>query len=229
MESDLASTSPQTPVFLFCHDPPGVETKHLTHPNGARDFDSRDGFENLLPDRAEPGATIASASTPQQRALAAFLRRHRNIVAYFHGHAHWNEFYIWSGPDGDLALHTFRVDSPMKGKISGADETKLSFQVAVCDVASLQLTVRECRWNAVPDEIAWGDCITVSIARRNEQPSSSRMGGETGTHWAPSHPTPEAVAPPGLFPLLAPCSLLPRRAASPRCPRNRSRPMRSCC
>src|SRR5258708_5447075 len=69
----------------------------------------------------------------EQRALAAFLKAHRNITGYFHGHSNWTEFYTWPGPDGDLSLSVFRYDSPMKGKVSGKDETKLAFQVVVFD------------------------------------------------------------------------------------------------
>jgi hypothetical protein len=63
--------------------------------------------------------------------------------------------------------NTFRVDSPMKGAVSADDETRLSFHVASIDTATLQLTVRECLWNATPDapSLSWGDSRTVSLSR----------------------------------------------------------------
>ena len=64
-------------------------------------------------------------------------------------------------------LHCFRVDSPMKGKISSKDETKLSFELITIDVDKQQLTVRECLWNAHPFNISqnidWGVSKTVSF------------------------------------------------------------------
>jgi len=57
-------------------------------------------------------------------------------VAYFHGHFQLTEFYTWKGPDNDIALNTFRSDSPMKGKFSGKDETKLAFQLIVFDTTA---------------------------------------------------------------------------------------------
>src|SRR5450432_2673761 len=68
-----------------------------------------------------------------QRELAAFVKAHPNIKAYFHGHNNGNEFYDWRGVDSDVTLPTFRVDSPMKGAVSGNDETKLSFQLVSID------------------------------------------------------------------------------------------------
>ena len=100
-----------------------------------------------------------------ERALAAFLRAHRNITAYFHGHNNWTESYSWPGPDGDLRLNVFRADSPMKGKISGKDETKLAFWVVAFDTATHRLTARECLWNsaAAAGPPAWGAECDVSL------------------------------------------------------------------
>jgi hypothetical protein len=160
-----------TPVFIFCHDPPDIDARHLTNPNGAHDVNSRDRFENVVgdvyADAPTPGAGKPDGPTTiEQRALAACLKAHPNIVAYFHGHANWTEFYTWAGPDGDLRLSVFRADSPMKGKVSGKDETKLAFNVVVFDTASHRLTARECLWNpaAAAGPVAWGQSRTVSIA-----------------------------------------------------------------
>jgi hypothetical protein len=64
-------------------------------------------------------------------------------------------------------LHTFRVDSPMKGAVSGDDETRLSFQVAAIEPATRMLTVRECLWNADPPRpsLTWGESRTVPLTR----------------------------------------------------------------
>ena len=50
----------------------------------------------------------------EHRELAAFLKKHPSIVAYFHGNENYNEFYTWGGPDNDITMPVFRVDSPMK-------------------------------------------------------------------------------------------------------------------
>ena len=64
-------------------------------------------------------------------------------------------------------LHTFRVDSPMKGAVSADDETRLSFQVAEIDPSTQMLTVRECLWNQDPahPSLTWGESKTVPLAR----------------------------------------------------------------
>ena len=129
-------------------------------------------IENVVPDICADGTTTAVPTTIEQRALVAFLKAHRNIVGYFHGNANWNEYYTWKGPDGDIALNVFRADSPMKGRDSGKDETKLSFQVVTFDVGAQALTARECRWNAQGRDdgdttpVTWGDSRTVSLAPR---------------------------------------------------------------
>jgi Calcineurin-like phosphoesterase len=103
----------------------------------------------------------------EQLGFVTFVKAHPNIKAYFHGHNNWNQFYMYTGPDHDIALPTFRVDSPMKGKYSSKDETKLSFQVISINTASKTMTVRECLWNtnpAQPDNpVSWGETITISL------------------------------------------------------------------
>jgi hypothetical protein len=100
----------------------------------------------------------------------AWLKLHKNIVAYFHGNDNRNEFYTYTGPDNDISLNVFRVDSPMKGTISGidatdgkGDPTKLSFQVITIDSAKNSMTVREYLWNTR----TWGVSTTVSLAPRD--------------------------------------------------------------
>jgi len=170
LERDLRSVPAQTPVILFTHDQPDIETKHLTNPNGSHDINGIDQFENMVGDRASV-KTIAGASTKEQQQLTRFLKKHPVIVAYFHGNSNWNQFYEWTGTDGSIALHTFRVDSPMKGRFSASDESKLSFQLVTIDSKSRLMTVRECLWNSSPKNldapITFGGSTTVSLAPRN--------------------------------------------------------------
>jgi hypothetical protein len=167
LENDLRHVDRSTPVVLFAHDQPDAQAKHFTNPNGAHDINAVDKFENLLEERLADGTTIESPTTIEQRDLERFLERHRNITAYFHGNSNWNEFYDWTGPSHALTLHTFRVDSPMKGAVSGDDETRLSFQVADIEPSTRMLTVRECLWNVNParPSLTWGESKTVPLAR----------------------------------------------------------------
>lgn len=172
MEADLRTVPATTPVFLFAHDPPKVDARHFTNPNGDGGINPQDKFENVIGEVYSDGRAADGPTVNAQRRLVAFLRAHRNIVGYFHGHANWTEFYTWKGPDQDVALAAFRADSPMKGRESGKDETKLSFQVVVVDVAAGKLTARECLWNAGGTEtgkataVAWGQMTTVDIRPR---------------------------------------------------------------
>ncbi len=167
-ERDLAGVSTMTPVVLFAHDEPEGESKHFTNPNGAGGINSKDRFENLLADKfADAAAVNDEKGSPvpaaiEQRAFTAFLKKHRNVVAYFHGNTNYNQFYAYSGPDGDVDLKVFRVDSPLKSEVSGEDESKLSFQVVSLDAAAKLMTVREYLWNAEK----WGDSVTVPLSPR---------------------------------------------------------------
>jgi len=166
--ANLNSVSTSTPVILFAHDQPNVETKHFTNPNGNGTINSTDKFENLIPEVFKDGAkTINDPSTLEQRSFVAFLKAHTNIKAYFHGNDNENKYYDYKGPDGDVTLKTFQVDSPMKGNISGTDETKLSFQLVSIDTKAKTMTVRECLWNSIPTNpsapIVWGATTTVSL------------------------------------------------------------------
>jgi hypothetical protein len=174
MERDLKLVARNTPVIVFAHDPPDADSKHFQNPNGAHDINNTDKFENLLEDRladAEEGIREKQASALlEQAAWEDFVRNHPNVTAYFHGHNNWNQFYDWTGPNHTVALHTFRVDSPMKGKVSTTDETKLSFQIATIDTASRTMTVREVLWNADPQHpnapAVWGGSTTVALNPR---------------------------------------------------------------
>jgi Calcineurin-like phosphoesterase len=167
MDRDLADVSPSTPVIIVTHDPPDGESNQFTNPNGSHDISAHDRFENLLSDTFADGTTAGVPDIIERRALERFFDRHPNITAYFHGHANWNEFYDWTGPDHTAHIHTFRVDSPMKGRISRKDETKLSFQVVTLDPATRTMTVRECLWDADRAHprapVKWGASTTVVL------------------------------------------------------------------
>ena len=169
MEKDLRKISIKMPVIIFTHDQPECEAKHFTSPNSSN-INAVDGFENLLPECYKDGPTAnADGGTTliEQQGWISFLKKHPNIKAYFHGNSNWNQFYVYSGLCNEVALNTFRVDSPMKGKYSSKDETKLSFQVISIDTNSLIMTVRECLWNTAPlneaKPLQWGDSKTISL------------------------------------------------------------------
>ena len=168
MEKDLQNVSSKTPVILFTHDQPECEAKHFTNPDKARGINANDRFEDLVDEVYKDGTTAVAGKTDiEQRGWVSFLKRHPNIKAYFHGNENFNEYYVYKGPDNDVALNTFRVDSPMKGDYSRADETKLSFQLITIDTNTMAMTVRECLWNTNPanpgENIKWGDSKTVTL------------------------------------------------------------------
>jgi len=172
MEKDLAKISSSTPVIILTHDEPECESKHFTNPNGNHDINATDKFENLLIEKLKDGLTTKSETTIEQRGFAKFIKAHKNIKAYFHGNTNFNEFRSYNGPDKNIDLKIFRVDSPMKGDISGldakdgkGDETKLSFQVISLNGETKTLTVRECLWNTTGagSHLVWGQNCTISL------------------------------------------------------------------
>jgi hypothetical protein len=166
MEQDLKKIKPATPVLLFTHSMPELEARFFTNPNGQHTINNIDKFENLLPETFKDGKSIKDTAVYEERGLAAFLKRHPEVKAYFHGHNNWNEFYDWQSPDKDFSIPCFRVDSPMKGRKSAKDETRLSFQLISIDTLAKTMTVRECRWNTMPGNPAifeWGDHKTMSL------------------------------------------------------------------
>ncbi len=145
MEKDLTKISPRTPVLVFAHDPPEGDPKHFTDPAGKK-INAQDKFEYLL---------TQFYNTGYEREWDLFLRKHYNIKGYFHGHSNYQEFYTYTGVDGDLSLPCDRVDSPMKGKLSSKDEKLLSFQEIIIHPAKHQLEIKECLWNT-GEKIKWG-------------------------------------------------------------------------
>ena len=167
MEKDLLKVNANTPVFLFTHSMPDVEARFFINPNGKHDVNDHDKFENLVTENFKDGDSINVIALKEQRGFVAFLKQHPNIKAYFHGHSNYTEFYNWKGPDNDILLHCFRADSPLKGKYSIKDETKLSFELVSVNTTNRRLTVREVLWNSQPAKkqphCTWGTSTTVSF------------------------------------------------------------------
>jgi len=170
MEKDLDTVSKTTPVMIFTHDQPTVESKHFTNPLPPHTMTRENKFENLLEENYKEGNKASSEgqeTNAEQREFVRFVKLHPNIKAYFHGNNNWCEFYTYTGPDKDINLPTFRVDSPMKGRYSSKDEKLLSFELISLDPLQQKLTVRECLWNTEPmnpkPKIVFGQSRTVSI------------------------------------------------------------------
>jgi hypothetical protein len=170
MQKDLDTVSKNTPVIIFTHDQPTCEAKHFTNPVPPYNMTAQNKFENLTEEHYKEGKVAAKddgATAIEERGFAKFLKAHPNIKAYFHGNSNWNEFYVYNGPDNDVKLNVFRVDSPMKGKYSAKDETLLSFQFISLDTENQTLTVRECLWNTQPldkaQKVVFGKSATVSL------------------------------------------------------------------
>jgi hypothetical protein len=170
MKKDLATISTKTPVIIFTHDQPECEAKHFTNPVKVRGINATDKFEDLLEESYKDGMAVPAdeaKTVKEQQGWVNFLKRHKNIKAYFHGNDNFNQYYNYKGPDGTASLPVFRVDSPMKGKYSSKDETKLSFQLVTIDTITLTMTVRECLWNTDPahpgKNIQWGESKTMRL------------------------------------------------------------------
>lgn len=164
--NDLKKNSDASiPTLLFTHDQPDVEAKHFINPNGRHDINSKDRFENLLSDTC---SVLSSKDIPlkERRELARFLKQSPSIKAYFHGNENYNQYYVWNGPDNDIAIPVIRVESAMKGVYSSDDESLLSFQLVTIDTDTMQMTVRECLWNVAnsSEPIVWGENRTFSLA-----------------------------------------------------------------
>jgi hypothetical protein len=168
MEKDLAKVKPQMPVIIFAHDPPVGDVKHFSNPAGGNVTTPGNQYEFLLSEKYKESKVPEKDKTNiEQLGWVKFLKAHPNVKAYFHGHSNWNEFYTYKGPDNDVNLPVFRVDSPMKGKLSSKDETKLSFQLISLDASTQRLTVRECLWNTHPEmadqPIVFGQTKSISL------------------------------------------------------------------
>jgi Calcineurin-like phosphoesterase len=166
MENDLSNISVTTPVIVFTHSYPDVEARFFTNPNGNHSINENDKFENLVPEVFKDGVSVEDKAMIEQKAFVAFIQQHPQIKAYFHGHTNYTEYYDWKGPEQNINLHCFRADSPMKGKYSAKDETKLAFELVSIDTEKKLMTVRECLWN-VPSakgyHLQWGQTATIAL------------------------------------------------------------------
>ncbi len=167
LEHDLKSVSSSTPVLLFAHDQPEVESKHFTNPNSNHDINSNDKFENLLVDEFKDGKNSKDESIIEQREFVSFLKLHKNIKVYFHGNDNENRYFEYHGPDNDINLKIIQVDSPMKGNFSRTNEKLLSFQFVSINSKMKIITVRECLWNTNLENsnspIVFGKSTTFSL------------------------------------------------------------------
>ena len=168
MKKDLKNIRKKKPVIIFSHDQPECEAKHFSNPNPVS-FNAADKFENLLSEHYKEAAIATENGGKtylEQAGWVDFIKKHPNIKAYFHGNSNWNQFYEYTGPNNDISLPAFRVDSPIKGKYSSKDETRLSFQVVTINTKQRRMTVRECLWNTVPGNLStglkWGESKTIS-------------------------------------------------------------------
>ena len=180
MANDLATVSSSTPVFLFTHDQPLVESKHFTNPNGTHNINATDRFENVLLETFKDGNNINANSNIEQNAFAAFVQAHPNIVVYFHGNDHQSKYYKYNGPSNNIAIDVIDADSPMKGIVSSIDETKLTFQLISIDTISKVLTVRECLYNTdtnnVNAPIVFGNSKTINFDVANYAQNTTSAG-----------------------------------------------------
>lgn len=164
LNTDLQNVKTETPVIIVAHDQPAVVSNHFTNPNGNNSINATDKFDNVLDEHFKDGTSPAAAGVIEQRAFAAFLKQHTNIRAYLHGHVHESKFYTWTGPDNDVSLSAASADSPMKGLVSAADETKLTFLFAALDPNTMKLTLREVYWNVSP--VKWGNTVTIDLKKK---------------------------------------------------------------
>jgi hypothetical protein len=166
MEQDLKKVSISTPVLLFAHSIPEVEPRFFENPNGIHDINEEDKFENLVPERYKDGKDVKGETTIEQVAFTNFVKKHPNIKVYFHGHENFTQYYTYQGPNKDINLQCIRTDSPMKGRASAKDESKLAFELVSINTNTGMLTVREVLWNANVNSnktFQWGISNSMNI------------------------------------------------------------------
>jgi hypothetical protein len=158
MEKDLKKIAKTTPVLLFAHSIPNVEPRFFQNPNGLHDINEVDKFENLVPENYKDGKDVHGETLIEQNGFVNFIKKHDNIKAYFHGHENWTEYYTYKGPSNNVNITCIRTDSPMKGRFSTKDETKLAFELVTINTNSGLLTIKEVLWNANLNstKVNWG-------------------------------------------------------------------------
>lgn len=169
IDADLLSVPLTTPVMLFMHDYPDVDVKHLKSRAAGNPINTNfEACATAVVDSSESADGIAGATSTnvEQRAFVTWLKTHKNIVAYFHGHSNSNEMWDYKGPDADITLKCFRIDSPMKGDITASaagKESLLSYLLTSIDTTAKKMTVREIRWYPTP--VFSTDTSTAANAR----------------------------------------------------------------
>jgi len=165
MEKDLKNIAVTTPVLLFAHSIPDVEPRFFENPNGLHDINEDDKFENLVPERYKDGKNVKGETTIEQNGFVHFIQQHPNIKVYFHGHENWTEYYDYKGPKNNINLTCIRTDSPMKGRTSAKEETKLAFELVSINTQTGFLTVKEVLWNAHlnSNDPSWGQVGTYFL------------------------------------------------------------------
>ena len=164
MEVDLKKVAVTTPVLLFAHSIPEVEPRFFENPNGLHGINDEDKFENLVPERYKDGKDVKGVTAIEQNEFADFIKKHANVKVYFHGHENFTQYYTYQGPRKDINLNCIRTDSPMKGRFSLKDETKLAFELVSISTQTQKLTVREILWNSDDaSRIQWGISKTIIL------------------------------------------------------------------
>ncbi len=212
MSADIANLPTSTPVFLFCHVPLNMaagETKVFGTPTNTSNSAGADiPFKLSGTDSANSYVDMNAA----KQYVADWLVAHGNVRALFSGHDNFNGATNWNGQDanGNLiavrdsvwpGVTLFRVDSPMKGDVSGVsstsgslagigNETNLSFQVFSLDVANRKLTEREFQWNPTADATGngvWsGQSVTIDL---NFPSSPATLAGPANGATVNAYPT----------------------------------------
>lgn len=156
IDADLLSIPLTTPVMLFMHDYPDIDAKHLKSRAAGNPINTNfEACATAIVDGTEStdGISGATSTNVEQRAFVTWLKTHKNIVSYFHGHSNSNEMWDYKGPDSDITLKCFRIDSPMKGDITAKTpgiESLLSYLLTSIDTTAKKMTVREIRWYPTP-------------------------------------------------------------------------------
>ena len=184
MSADIANVPSSTPVLVFCHAPLNMaagETKIFGNPATPTSTAAGDIPFTLS---GVDGASSYVDMNAAKQYVADWLMTHPNVRGLLSGHDNFNGSTNWNGqdPNGTLiasrdavwsGVPLFRVDSPMKGDISGTSatdkigvETNLSFQVYSFDLATRRLTEREYLYDSTGNPAtsgAWGQSTTVDL------------------------------------------------------------------
>lgn len=142
LNTNLQKVANTTPVIIVAHTQLGVVSNHFTNPNATFSINATDKFDHVSDEYFKGGKLTTITAIMEQRSFVVFLKLHTNTKAYQHGHVHENKYYVWNGPDNNVALDLVSADSQMKSIVSFIDGTKLSFHFAVLDPTTM--TISEC-------------------------------------------------------------------------------------